>query len=40
MSNTIIPFDKVIDSDLIIDAIYEGGNVGNNSDEVINKILP
>ncbi|AVO01065.1 restriction endonuclease [Staphylococcus simulans] len=38
MSNTIIPFDKVKNSDLIIDAIYEGGNTGNVSDEVIGKI--
>lgn len=38
MSNTIIPFDRVKNSDLIIDAIYEGGNTGNVSDEVIGKI--
>lgn len=38
MSSTIIPFNEVVGSDLIIDAIYEGGNAGDLSDEVIGKI--
>ena len=36
----IYPFDKLSDCDLIIDAVYEGGNNGNVGDDPINKILP
>ena len=36
----IITFDKLSKSDLIIDAIYEGGNKGDGSDDPISKILP
>ena len=36
----IFPFDKLSKCDLIIDAIYEGGNKGNVGDDPINKLLP
>ena len=36
----IIPFSKISSSSLIVDAIYEGGNAGNISDDPISKILP
>lgn len=36
----IIPFSKISSSSLIVDAIYEGGNVGNISDDPISKLLP
>lgn len=36
----IIPFSKISSSSLIVDAIYEGGNVGNISDDPISKMLP
>lgn len=35
----IIPFEKLEKSDLIVDAIYEGGSTGNISDEPITKLL-
>lgn len=35
----IIPFNKLKECDLIIDAIYEGDNNGNVGDDPINKIL-
>ena len=34
-----IPFEKLEKSDLIVDAIYEGGSTGNISDEPITKLL-
>ena len=39
-SMKIYPFNKLSSSDLIIDAIYEGGNKGNVGDDPINKIVP
>lgn len=36
----VYKFDELETCDLIIDAIYEGGNMGNVSDDPINKILP
>ncbi|APA65642.1 restriction endonuclease [Maribacter sp. 1_2014MBL_MicDiv] len=36
----IFEFSKLENCDLIIDAIYEGGNKGNVGDDPINKILP
>ena len=36
----IYPFNELSQSDLIIDAIYEGGNKGNVSDDPITKIFP
>ena len=36
----IYPFNNLSSCDLIIDAIYEGGNQGNVGDDPINKILP
>lgn len=36
----IYPFNKLKSSDLIVDAIYEGGSKGNVGDDPINKILP
>jgi hypothetical protein len=36
----IIPFEKVSKSDIIIDAVYEGGSVGNVSSDPISKLLP
>jgi len=36
----IFEFSKLENCDLIIDAIYEGGNNGNVGDDPINKILP
>ena len=40
MKNKLYPFDKLSNCDLIVDAIYEGGNQGNAGDDPINKILP
>lgn len=37
--NKIIPFDKLKDSDLIIDAVYEGGDDGTAGDDPIHKLL-
>lgn len=34
-----IRFDELETSDLIVDAIYEGGNLGNLHDEVLSKLL-
>ncbi len=39
-SMKIYPFKNLSSSDLIIDAIYEGGDKGNVGDDPINKILP
>ena len=36
----IYPHNELANCDLIIDAIYEGGNRGNFGDDPINKILP
>jgi hypothetical protein len=36
----VIAFDQLSTCDLIIDAIYEGGNIGNVGDDPINKIIP
>lgn len=36
----IIPFDRISTSDLIVDAIYEGGSLGNAADDPISKIFP
>ena len=36
----IYSFTNLSSSDLIVDAIYEGGNTGNVGDDPINKILP
>ena len=35
----IYPFNELSKSDLIIDAIYEGGDKGNVSDDPITKIF-
>ena len=35
----IYAFDQLSNCDLIIDAIYEGGNSGNLKDDPINKLL-
>jgi hypothetical protein len=35
----IIPLDLLSSSDLLIDAVYEGGNAGNAADDPISKIL-
>ena len=37
---TIIPFDQLDDADLIVDAIYEGGQKGNVADDPISRLLP
>lgn len=34
-----INFGELENSDLVVDAIYEGGNVGNLHDEVLSKLL-
>ncbi|MCK7611942.1 restriction endonuclease [Roseibium sediminicola] len=36
----IIPFQELSCSDLVIDAVYEGGTAGNASDDPISKLLP
>lgn len=36
----IIPFAELSSADLIVDAIYEGGNAGNTSDDPVSKLLP
>ena len=36
----IIPFSKISSSSLIVDAIYEGGDAGNISDDPISRLLP
>ncbi len=36
----IIKFDDLGQADLIIDAVYEGGNSGNSSDDPLSKLLP
>jgi len=36
----IIPFDKLLDSDLIVDAIYEGGEASTTLGDPISKVLP
>lgn len=35
----IIPFEMLPDSDLIIDAVYEGGNRGNAGDDPLSKLM-
>lgn len=35
-----ISFDRLSIADLVIDAIYEGGNAGNTADDAISKLLP
>jgi hypothetical protein len=35
----IIPFSDLEDADLIIDAVYEGGNTGNIADDPLAKLL-
>ena len=37
--HNIFPFDRLKGSDLIIDAIYEGGVAGNTSDEPLPKLM-
>lgn len=34
-----VPFDKLSDSDLVVDAIYEGGKTKNKGSDVIHKLL-
>jgi hypothetical protein len=36
----VIPFDKLTDADLIVEAVYEGGTVGNTSDDPLGKLVP
>ncbi len=36
----IIPFNKLPKTDLIVDAIYEGGQAGNAGDDPISKLIP
>ena len=36
----IFKFNELENCDLIVDAIYEGGNLGNVSDDPLNKIVP
>ena len=36
----LIPFSELASADLVVDAIYEGGNAGNHSDDAITKLLP
>jgi hypothetical protein len=36
----IIPFEKLATADLIVDAVYEGGNEGNLRDDPISKLIP
>ena len=36
----VYSYTELSNCDLIIDAIYEGGNQGNTSDDPITKILP
>ncbi|MET4158445.1 restriction endonuclease [Agromyces sp. PvR057] len=35
-----ISFDKLASADLIVDAVYEGGRIGNASDDPIARLLP
>ena len=35
-----IPFENLSESDLVVDAIYEGGSQGHMGAEPIHKILP
>ena len=35
-----IPFENLSESDLVVDAIYEGGSQSNMGAEPIHKILP
>ena len=36
----IIPFNNLSQTDLIVDAIYEGGSAGNAGDDPISKLIP
>ena len=36
----VVPFDSLQDADLIVDAVYEGGDSGNVSDDPLSKLLP
>jgi len=36
----IVPFNKLSQTDLIVDAIYEGGSAGNAGDDPISKLIP
>jgi hypothetical protein len=38
MSVRIVPFDKLIETDLSIDAIYLGGTVNNAADDPLDKL--
>ncbi len=34
------PFDQLPTADLVVDALYEGGTIGNASDDPLGKLLP
>ena len=36
----IIPFNELDNADIVIDAVYEGGNSGNVGDDPISKLIP
>jgi len=36
----VIPFDKLIDADLTVEAVYEGGTAGNTGDDPLGKLIP
>ena len=35
-----IPFERLEESDLIVDTIYKGGNLKGKASEVLSKLLP
>ena len=35
----IVPFADPPTADLIVDAVYEGGSIGNTSDDALSKVL-
>ena len=36
----VVPFDKLTNADLTVEAVYEGGTVGNSGDDPLGKIVP
>ncbi len=36
----VIPFEKLADSDLIVEAVYKGGSAGHVGDDPLGKLVP
>jgi hypothetical protein len=36
----VIPFDKLVDADLTVEAVYQGGTAGNVADDPLGRLIP